>query len=88
MDVPRLYRAAFTLVGFSMAANSLDSVLTTGLAVVDVVVLVAGTGIGLSMVFARGDPTKHGIPTEPGLRFYVVLVAALLSVAGLVFTFV
>lgn len=85
MNVPRLYRVAVAVVGLSLAANGLDTLRTSGLTVPTVVVTVGGGFLALTTLLAR-DPDEHGIPTEPGWQLYLVLVAAVLSAAGLALT--
>ena len=81
VNVPRLYRATLVLFGVSLAANALDSIRAGGPAASDVFLAGAAGTVTLAALLTR-DPERHGIPTETGPWFYLVVLGSLLTVAG------
>jgi hypothetical protein len=86
VNIPRLYRAAIALFGFSVTLNALDAILVDGLTLLDGAMALVGAGLVTTVVLAR-DPERHGHPTEPNLQFYLVFVGSVLMGAGTVVSF-
>jgi uncharacterized membrane protein YidH (DUF202 family) len=83
VDVPRLYRAAIALFGFSVTLNALDTLRTGGLALIDAGMALVGAGLVATVLVAR-DPDRHGYPTGTNVWVYVVVTCSLLAAAGVV----
>ncbi|EJN61351.1 hypothetical protein [Halogranum rubrum] len=81
MNVPRLYRAAITLFGLSVALNALDAIRVDGFTALNAGVALTGAGIATLTLVVR-DPERHGYPTEPNPQFYLVVIGSILVAAS------